>query len=123
MERSSGKIVDTKYTADGFSFFHTINAYEEDGHVVIDVCCYDDGNVIKNLYKKSLEQQDTAAYEHFVATARRFVLPLAADGRAVGGKNLVTLPNSKATAVLRDGGAIHCASELLIPKSSDAGCK
>lgn len=42
---------------------HQINAYEDQGHLVMDMCCGDDGNVIgdftlENLSKASGEELD-----------------------------------------------------------------
>ena len=45
MERSTGKRLDTIYEAPGFFCFHHGNAYEKDGHIVVDLSLYDDGKV------------------------------------------------------------------------------
>merc|ERR1740128_1433894 len=40
VDKVTGKRTATKYVADSFFFLHTINAYEEDDQVVIDICAY-----------------------------------------------------------------------------------
>ena len=36
MRKSDGQILSTKYEADPQGFFHIFNAYEEDGHLILD---------------------------------------------------------------------------------------
>jgi beta,beta-carotene 9',10'-dioxygenase len=38
------------YETDPFFAFHTINAFERDGEVVVDLCGYDDARIIRELY-------------------------------------------------------------------------
>ena len=38
--RETGKRHPIKYQTSPFFYLHTINAYEEDGHLVVDICCY-----------------------------------------------------------------------------------
>ena len=40
LTRETGKRHPIKYNTSPFFYLHTINAYEEDGHIVIDICCY-----------------------------------------------------------------------------------
>ena len=40
LTRETGKRHPIKYQSSPFFYLHTINAYEEDGHLVIDICCY-----------------------------------------------------------------------------------
>ena len=46
---SDGKIHPIVYEADPFFAFHHINAYEEDGQIVVDVIGYDRGDVSRNF--------------------------------------------------------------------------
>ena len=45
IRRSDGKVLPTRYEADTFFTFHSVNMYEEDGNLVVDYCCFDDGAV------------------------------------------------------------------------------
>ena len=38
--RETGKRHPIKYQTSPFFYLHTINAYEDDDHLVIDICCY-----------------------------------------------------------------------------------
>lgn len=101
-----------------FFYFHTINSYEDEGHIVTDLMAYDDASILdkwdlgklrKNIYDENNQ-----------AIPTRFVIPLRTDLvifprlvfdqifdlnvlQAEAGQNLVSLPNTKATAVLREG--------------------
>lgn len=80
--RKTGAVLPHKYISDPFSFFHSINAYEDNGNVVVDLCCYRDGNIIKSLYVQALNEHAANKNRsgHFLRSeARRYVLPLMAN--------------------------------------------
>lgn len=58
VKRTSGKLVSTLRTTP-FFFFHTVNAFESDDAVVIDLITYDDATIIENLFLASLDRQPT----------------------------------------------------------------
>lgn len=117
VERSTGKLLDTVYVSKGFFVFHHINAYEEDNNLVIDMCCYEDGQILKTLYIKALEEIASKPQPNtklFSSRAKRYVLPLATGGKEQDtDKNLVTLSHSEATAYRQSDGSILCNPELL----------
>jgi len=41
--------------ADAFFFLHTINAYEDDNHVVVDICCYKNAKMLDCMYIDALQ--------------------------------------------------------------------
>ncbi|KAJ6633290.1 Retinoid isomerohydrolase, partial [Pseudolycoriella hygida] len=91
----NGKIHPITYESKGFFSFHHINAYEEDDQIVVDLAAYDRADIVMSLTALRLLEGDLHE-----ANARRFVLPLKID-RATTGKNLVTLKDCKATAILQ----------------------
>lgn len=72
----SGQEVKIKYQSDAFFFFHHVNTYEEDGHVVADVIAFPGPEVLDKFYLRPLRlgQFDTTCQPQFT----RFVLPLKA---------------------------------------------
>lgn len=41
IERSSGERLKLDLRSDAFFFMHTINAFEDEGHIVVDIACYE----------------------------------------------------------------------------------
>ena len=122
IKRLSGEIIESKYVSDPFSFFHSINAYEDNGHVVIDLCCYRDGNIIKGLYAKSLNlaaankpnESRHCAAQLLRSEARRYVLPIIESRSEIPvNENLNSLTYSRASAIMRRNKTIFCAHEQL----------
>ncbi|GFY40023.1 beta-carotene dioxygenase, putative, partial [Trichonephila inaurata madagascariensis] len=50
IDRKTGSEIKTKYVTKAFFFFHHINTYEEDGHLVTDVLGYTNPNVLDILF-------------------------------------------------------------------------
>ena len=53
IERKTGNLIDTDYQAPAFFTFHHGNAYEKDGHLIIDLSHYDDIKVLYISLQKS----------------------------------------------------------------------
>lgn len=91
VSRADGKRIPIKFYAEPFCFFHTINAYEEDGHIICDITCYKDGDVVDLLYRKNIinyragfnEDNAPPEFEKWrevvQAQPRRYVLPIQVD--------------------------------------------
>ena len=77
IRRKDEKVVKTKYIGEPFVFFHTINAFEDNNQVVIDICCYPDNKVITSFSEKKLKgvHENHEKLDTF-SEVRRFVLPL-----------------------------------------------
>lgn len=60
IERASGELVATPET-EPFFFFHTVNAFESDDAVVVDLVAYDDATIVENLFMASLDGRPTEA--------------------------------------------------------------
>lgn len=61
--------------------FHHINAYEEEGHLVLDMICYADSSLYDMFYirnfRRDLDSFVQANEKHFTPPiCKRFVLPL-----------------------------------------------
>ncbi|XP_077988177.1 carotenoid-cleaving dioxygenase, mitochondrial-like [Glandiceps talaboti] len=115
IERDSGRILNTQYTSDAFFNFHSINAYEEKGHIVVDLCCYSNANVLEESYLARLRDR-TLDIDYSGSEVRRFVLPLiASEADLWNDGNLVTLDYTTASASLSDNGNVHLVWESVFP--------
>lgn len=83
INKNTGVAVNTTFYGDGFIFFHHINAYEEDGHVVFDLIAYKDSSVYDLFYIDSMKletQKFTEMSKVFSPpVCKRFVIPVNAD--------------------------------------------
>lgn len=52
-----------KYHTRALSNFHQINAFEEDGFLVMDMCCSDDGQALKIYFLQNLRKSGEALDE------------------------------------------------------------
>jgi carotenoid isomerooxygenase len=125
VDRKTGKLSQSFQTGT-FFFFHIINQFEEEDHVVIDICCFKDPNMMDSMYIESMENENSDVFQTmFKSKPLRFILPLG-HAEKIRGKsksckreNLVKLQNSTATAFSLDDGSIFCKPELLC----DIGCE
>ncbi|KAI5608599.1 beta,beta-carotene 15,15'-monooxygenase, partial [Silurus asotus] len=118
INRHTGLAVDTKSFADAFIVFHHINAYEEDGHVVIDLISYKDNSLYDIFYtdfmQQDMEKLAEISKDISPPVSQRFVVPVNADLKENPlGKNLVSLKDTSATAVLQNDGSFYCTPETL----------
>lgn len=77
LSRRTGRLVET-YTAEAFFYLHVINSYEEDNHVVLDICCYKDPSMLNCMYIETMKkmQQNPDYARLFRGRPLRFVFPL-----------------------------------------------
>ena len=121
VEKSTGKLHPLKYEADPFGFFHAINAYEEDGHVILDAPFKSTPVSYNSLKIESLgappsELQKTMMTEDPVAgPCMRFVLPLYAPGFTGMPSQIPSLGETKAWVVADS--TIYLHPEYLAPPS------
>jgi carotenoid cleavage dioxygenase-like enzyme len=57
IDLESGKLRGT-YEGEAFFAFHHVNAFERDGELVIDLCAYDDDEIVRALYLDRLREAD-----------------------------------------------------------------
>ncbi|XP_019719752.1 beta,beta-carotene 9',10'-oxygenase-like isoform X1 [Hippocampus comes] len=117
IDKKTGEASPVKYYAKAFSNFHQINAFEEAGFLILDLCCADDGKALdiytlQNL-RKSGEALDKLYNNMSKVFPRRFVLPLQVSDDTPIDKNLNTRPSSKATCVKKSNTRVFCQSEDL----------
>jgi carotenoid isomerooxygenase len=53
MQRKDGQLFKT-YLAEAFFYLHIINSYEEDNHLIVDICCYKDPTMLDCMYVDAL---------------------------------------------------------------------
>ncbi len=56
IELETGKLRGT-YEGEPFFAFHHVNAFERDGELVVDLCAYDDDEIVRDLYLDNLRQE------------------------------------------------------------------
>ncbi|XP_057695607.1 beta-carotene oxygenase 2b [Corythoichthys intestinalis] len=117
IHKKTGKVSAIKYLAQPLSVFHQINAFEEDGYIILDMCASDDGQAISNYnvqnLRKSGEDLDEVYNTLCRVFPRRFVLPLNVDKKTPFNHNLNSLPNSSATSLRIGKNKIFCTHEDL----------
>uniref|UniRef100_A0A1I8QDQ2 Carotenoid isomerooxygenase n=1 Tax=Stomoxys calcitrans TaxID=35570 RepID=A0A1I8QDQ2_STOCA len=77
VHRQTGELAH-KFQSNTFFYMHIINQYEQDDHVVIDICCYKNPEMINSMYLESImNMQSNPNYAaEFRGRPLRFVLPL-----------------------------------------------
>ncbi|XP_014051170.1 beta-carotene oxygenase 2b isoform X5 [Salmo salar] len=102
VDKHKGQTSSVKFHTKALSVFHQINAFEEDGFLMLDMCCSDNGEAINNYLiqnlRKSGEALDQVYNTMYRAFPRRFVLPLNVTNNTPTGVNLNTRPASSATS-------------------------
>uniref|UniRef100_A0A8C5EKA9 Carotenoid-cleaving dioxygenase, mitochondrial n=1 Tax=Gouania willdenowi TaxID=441366 RepID=A0A8C5EKA9_GOUWI len=118
VDKQTGQVSSVKYHAPPLSTFHQINAFEEDGFLMLDMCCSDDGQAINNYLIQNLRQSGEALDQVYNTLCRsyprRFVLPLNISSDTVTGQNLNSRTSSTATCVRNAGDfQVFCSPEDL----------
>jgi len=76
IDRQNGNQVGV-FTADPFLVFHHINAFEKDGNIYLDICCYRNDSVINQIYLQNLRSPVQPGHKKFdIPEVRRYELPL-----------------------------------------------
>lgn len=80
IDRKTGKEVEIKYYTGSMIVYHHVNAFEEDGHLVLDVIAYKDCSLYDMFYLSKLKEDVGKPDENYSKpNYKRFVLPLTAD--------------------------------------------
>lgn len=103
IHKQTGKVSSVKYMTKAISTFHQINAYEEGGFLIVDMCAADDGKAINNYNVQNLRKTGEALDEIYNTLCRvfprRFVLPLNVDRDTPYNQDLNTFYASSATSI------------------------
>nr|XP_040037204.1 beta,beta-carotene 9',10'-oxygenase [Gasterosteus aculeatus aculeatus] len=117
VNKKNGEVSSVKYHTKAISTFHQINAFEEDGFLMIDLCCSDNGQAINNYLIQNLRKSGDALDEVYNTMGRvfprRFVLPLNVTGETPTDQNLNTRLSSSATCVKVSNDKVFCQHEDL----------
>ncbi|KAG9350879.1 hypothetical protein JZ751_024768 [Albula glossodonta] len=117
VHRNPAQYENHKFRAAAINLFHHINCYEDQGFIVVDLCAWKGFEFVYNyLYLANLrENWDEVKKAAMMAPqpeVRRYVLPMDVN-REEQGKNLISLPYTTATAVMRSDGTIWLEPEVL----------
>lgn len=114
VDRATGKPLKAEYfSEDSFFYYHIINAYEDNNHIVLDMIAYDDTRNFQAMFIDRLRQN--VMEDSPPGQVRRYVIPLLEDASKAmdDGRNLNELSAScKATAV-RKGNQIILYPQIL----------
>jgi carotenoid cleavage dioxygenase-like enzyme len=73
IDRNSGAVV-TQAESDAFFVFHQLNAYEQNGEIIMDLAAYPDATVLPDFFLDRLRSETNIP--HTPAQARRYRIPL-----------------------------------------------
>ncbi|KAM6932109.1 beta-carotene oxygenase 2b [Lycodopsis pacificus] len=116
INKQTGVVSSVQYLAKPLSTFHQINAYEENGFLVLDMCASDDGQAINNYNVQNLRKSGEALDEVYNTLCRvfprRFILPLNVDKETSYSRNL-NPPGTTATSIRIAKNKVFCTHEDL----------
>jgi carotenoid isomerooxygenase len=55
ISRKTGAELPVQYVTEAFFFLHTVNAFEADDHLIVDICCYANAKMLDCMYIDALE--------------------------------------------------------------------
>ena len=117
INKESGHILHYIFYAPPFFFLHTINAFEDGNHIVIDLVAYDDDKVLDSFYLNKLRQPEREQTEG-QPSIRRYVLPLVTEevmkSKQQPGDNLTTLSYTTSKSEKIDERGINVTPDYLL---------
>ncbi|XP_037071797.1 carotenoid isomerooxygenase-like [Pollicipes pollicipes] len=118
IDRNTNTATNIAYQTSPLFFLHTINAYEEDCHLIVDLCAYKDAEMLDCMYVEALKSAQANPHyaDMFRGRPTRFVLPLEPGE---GDADLVTLRGTAASARRLPGGTVQLTPELLCDLGSE----
>ncbi|PKK19849.1 beta-carotene oxygenase 2, transcript variant X1 [Columba livia] len=120
VNKHTGEVLPGQWYSKPFATFHQINAFEDHGCVVLDLCCQDDGTTLATYKLQNLRRSGEGLDQIYDSISRafprRFVLPLNVNADTPVGKNLNPLSYTLARAVKDADGKVWCTHENLHPE-------
>ncbi|KAM9221748.1 LOW QUALITY PROTEIN: carotenoid-cleaving dioxygenase, mitochondrial [Dugong dugon] len=116
VNKPTGALLSGMHCSKPFVTFHQINAFEDQGCVVIDLCCQDNGRSLEVYHLQNLRKAGEGLDQVYNSVARsfpKFVLPLNVSLNAPEGENLSLLPHSLASVVKQADRKDPCSHENL----------
>ncbi|XP_078538135.1 carotenoid-cleaving dioxygenase, mitochondrial-like [Lissotriton helveticus] len=117
VNKHTGELYPVKYYSKPFVSFHQINAFEDQGSIILDLCCQDEGGAYGAYQLQNLRKEGTDLEKSYYMRPkyypRRFILPMAIDSKTPVEKDLNNLPYTSATAVKTTDGKVWCTYESL----------
>ena len=55
ISRKTGAELPVQYVTEAFFFLHTVNAFQADYHLIVDICCYANAKMLDCMYIDALE--------------------------------------------------------------------
>uniref|UniRef100_A0A8C5Q1S2 Carotenoid-cleaving dioxygenase, mitochondrial n=1 Tax=Leptobrachium leishanense TaxID=445787 RepID=A0A8C5Q1S2_9ANUR len=124
INKHTGKAHTTHFSSAPFMSFHQINAYEDQGCIVLDICCQDDGMAFDLFRLQNLRKSGQALKEVLKqfspAFPRRYVLPLVPGPGSTQNVETNPLNYSSATATQLADGKVWCTHENLYDHALDS---
>jgi carotenoid isomerooxygenase len=67
ISRKTGLELPVQYVTEAFFFLHTINAFEADNHLIVDICCYSNAKMLDCMYIEALEVKKFKSFMDYKA--------------------------------------------------------
>ncbi|XP_062995457.1 carotenoid-cleaving dioxygenase, mitochondrial isoform X2 [Elgaria multicarinata webbii] len=117
INKLTGQVLPGQYHSKPLMSFHQINAFEDQGCIVLDLCCQEDGSAVDVYRLQNLHKAGEALDQVYNSLPKpypwRFVLPINVSPKTAVGKNLSPLAYTSASAVKEADGKIWCTHESL----------
>ncbi|KAM8927667.1 carotenoid-cleaving dioxygenase, mitochondrial-like [Pelodytes ibericus] len=117
--KHTGELHPVTFHAQPFAVFHHINAFEDEGCIVLDICCQENGEGVKIFELQNLRKSGQALDEVYNSIAqsfpRRYVIPLNIDSPQ--DIELNPLSSTTATIIKKSDGKVWCTHENLYDQS------
>ncbi|CAH2320158.1 beta,beta-carotene 9, 10 -oxygenase isoform X1 [Pelobates cultripes] len=117
VKKHSGELHPVTFHAQPFSCYHQINAFEDQGCIVLDICCQEDGDAVKIYNLQNLRKSGHALDEVYNTVPnslpRRFVFPLNIDCDSPQDVDFNPLSYTTASVMRKADGKVWCTHENL----------